>query len=259
MFCENALSRTEYELYNLFIMSQWCLTIKKIFKIQYFSTFSFNLPADFGLSNICEGDNLLKTQCGSPEYAAPELFRRGCRYGTEVDLWSLWVNWNFYIFHRASVFERVSIFPNLLHSAIQIYVDLNNPFLSLGVAKLIDWNTLNAVHTHNFSVWLILHNTYAKQIKRKSGIFYIYCYLYCYLYIMKVFYASSFILKHRDLLISKSLFKYHLFVFYRLSLYFFIVNSFSTKLKSSIKMSTSSFSFRGVIMYGIVVGQLPFR
>ena len=45
--------------------------------------------ADFGLSNICLGDELLKTQCGSPEYAAPELFRRGCRYGTEVDLWSL--------------------------------------------------------------------------------------------------------------------------------------------------------------------------
>ena len=47
---------------------------------------------DFGLSNICRGDDLLKTQCGSPEYAAPELFKRGCRYGTEVDLWSLWVN-----------------------------------------------------------------------------------------------------------------------------------------------------------------------
>jgi len=45
--------------------------------------------ADFGLSNICRGDDLLRTQCGSPEYAAPELFRRGCRYGTEVDLWSL--------------------------------------------------------------------------------------------------------------------------------------------------------------------------
>ena len=51
-----------------------------------------NLLADFGLSNICQGENLLKTQCGSPEYAAPELFRRGCRYGTEVDLWSLWVH-----------------------------------------------------------------------------------------------------------------------------------------------------------------------
>ena len=61
-------------------------------QIQYFSLsffFFLNFSADFGLSNICEGDNLLRTQCGSPEYAAPELFRRGCRYGTEVDLWSL--------------------------------------------------------------------------------------------------------------------------------------------------------------------------
>ncbi|XP_022799841.1 serine/threonine-protein kinase par-1-like isoform X2 [Stylophora pistillata] len=46
---------------------------------------------DFGLSNICQGDTLLKTQCGSPEYAAPELFKHGCRYGKEVDLWSLGV------------------------------------------------------------------------------------------------------------------------------------------------------------------------
>nr|XP_046493020.1 hormonally up-regulated neu tumor-associated kinase homolog [Neodiprion pinetum] len=44
---------------------------------------------DFGLSNMYTGESLLKTHCGSPEYAAPELFVVGKRYGPEVDLWSL--------------------------------------------------------------------------------------------------------------------------------------------------------------------------
>ncbi|XP_051176274.1 serine/threonine-protein kinase MARK2-like isoform X2 [Leptopilina boulardi] len=46
---------------------------------------------DFGLSNICNNNELLKTHCGSPEYAAPELFIDGKKYGPEVDLWSLGV------------------------------------------------------------------------------------------------------------------------------------------------------------------------
>ena len=45
--------------------------------------------SDFGLSNRYDDVNPLKTQCGSPEYAAPELFVKGKKYGPEVDLWSL--------------------------------------------------------------------------------------------------------------------------------------------------------------------------
>lgn len=44
---------------------------------------------DFGLSNVFEPGNPLRTHCGSPEYAAPELFVPGKTYGPEVDLWSL--------------------------------------------------------------------------------------------------------------------------------------------------------------------------
>ncbi|XP_069683256.1 serine/threonine-protein kinase MARK1-like [Periplaneta americana] len=46
---------------------------------------------DFGLSNTWGPDRALKTHCGSPEYAAPELFIMGQNYGPEVDLWSLGV------------------------------------------------------------------------------------------------------------------------------------------------------------------------
>ncbi|XP_046858781.1 5'-AMP-activated serine/threonine-protein kinase catalytic subunit alpha-like [Xenia sp. Carnegie-2017] len=44
---------------------------------------------DFGFSNIFSKDDFLSTRCGSPEYAAPELFSRDSKYTTEVDVWSL--------------------------------------------------------------------------------------------------------------------------------------------------------------------------
>ncbi|KAJ3053396.1 Serine/threonine-protein kinase par-1 [Rhizophlyctis rosea] len=47
--------------------------------------------ADFGFSNYYDPDSKLDTFCGSPPYAAPELFQ-GRRYtGPEVDIWSLGV------------------------------------------------------------------------------------------------------------------------------------------------------------------------
>ncbi len=49
------------------------------------------LLLDFGLSNSTKPGSLLQTHCGSPEYAAPELFIPGREYGPEVDVWSLYV------------------------------------------------------------------------------------------------------------------------------------------------------------------------
>ena len=45
--------------------------------------------ADFGLSITFTKDELMKTHCGSPEYAAPELFAAQDKYGPEIDVWSL--------------------------------------------------------------------------------------------------------------------------------------------------------------------------
>eukprot|EP00051_Salpingoeca_urceolata_P014588 m.186078 g.186078 ORF g.186078 m.186078 type:complete len:532 (-) comp18129_c0_seq2:131-1726(-) len=44
--------------------------------------------ADFGLSNIMSDGDFLKTSCGSPNYAAPEVISGHLYAGPEVDVWS---------------------------------------------------------------------------------------------------------------------------------------------------------------------------
>ncbi|KAJ4835382.1 SNF1- protein kinase catalytic subunit alpha kin10 [Turnera subulata] len=44
--------------------------------------------ADFGLSNVMRDGHFLKTSCGSPNYAAPEVISGKFYSGSEVDVWS---------------------------------------------------------------------------------------------------------------------------------------------------------------------------
>ena len=44
--------------------------------------------ADFGLSNIMRDGEFLRTSCGSPNYAAPEVISGSVYAGPEVDIWS---------------------------------------------------------------------------------------------------------------------------------------------------------------------------
>jgi len=46
--------------------------------------------ADFGFAKVATSSNSLKTQCGTPNYVAPEILN-GQLYGTQVDNWSLGV------------------------------------------------------------------------------------------------------------------------------------------------------------------------
>lgn len=46
--------------------------------------------ADFGLARRTSGPYSLRTQCGSPNYVAPEIIRGKC-YGSKVDMWSIGV------------------------------------------------------------------------------------------------------------------------------------------------------------------------
>lgn len=43
---------------------------------------------DFGLSNTYSDGELLKTACGSPCYAAPEMIAGEKYHGSKVDIWS---------------------------------------------------------------------------------------------------------------------------------------------------------------------------
>ena len=44
--------------------------------------------ADFGLSNVMRDGDFLRTSCGSPNYAAPEVISGSLYAGPEVDVWS---------------------------------------------------------------------------------------------------------------------------------------------------------------------------
>ena len=55
--------------------------------IQITIQFHFLQIADFGLSNVYDGKNLLNTFCGSPLYASPEIVRGNPYAGPEVDCW----------------------------------------------------------------------------------------------------------------------------------------------------------------------------
>lgn len=43
--------------------------------------------ADFGFSNYFKAGGLLSTWCGSPPYAAPEVFEGKKYTGPEIDIW----------------------------------------------------------------------------------------------------------------------------------------------------------------------------
>ena len=47
--------------------------------------------ADFGLSNTMRDGDFLRTSCGSPNYAAPEVISGNLYAGPEVDVWSIGV------------------------------------------------------------------------------------------------------------------------------------------------------------------------
>ena len=47
--------------------------------------------ADFGMASLVSGDRLLKTSCGSPHYASPEVIHGRAYNGFKSDVWSLGV------------------------------------------------------------------------------------------------------------------------------------------------------------------------
>ena len=61
---------------------------------------------DFGFSNIFDIGSKLKTFCGSPPYAAPELFEGKEYYGPAADIWVLVL---YFIYFKAIFWRKVSV------------------------------------------------------------------------------------------------------------------------------------------------------
>ncbi|XP_076444780.1 uncharacterized protein LOC143282838 [Babylonia areolata] len=90
---------------------------------------------DFGLSALCQRESGLHTQCGSPAYAAPEIFGNR-RYGPAVDLWSIGVCL------YAMVVGRLPFLPHPPTNLPQLHaLILKGPvipvFLSTGLQQLL--------------------------------------------------------------------------------------------------------------------------
>lgn len=90
--------------------------------------------ADFGLSNIMTDGNFLKTSCGSPNYAAPEVISGRLYAGPEVDVWSCGVILYVMLVGRLP-FDEESI-PELFHRISQGVYNIPD-FLSAGARNLL--------------------------------------------------------------------------------------------------------------------------
>lgn len=67
--------------------------------------------ADFGFSNYFTPGEQLATWCGSPPYAAPEVFEGKKYYGPEIDVWVNVLNYNdfFLLLYRCKSRMKVII------------------------------------------------------------------------------------------------------------------------------------------------------
>jgi carbon catabolite-derepressing protein kinase len=90
--------------------------------------------ADFGLSNIMTDGNFLKTSCGSPNYAAPEVISGKLYAGPEVDVWSCGVILYVLLCGRLPFDDEYipTLFKKIAQGRFQI-----PSYLSQGAVKLI--------------------------------------------------------------------------------------------------------------------------
>ncbi|KAI5367433.1 putative serine/threonine-protein kinase, active [Septoria linicola] len=90
--------------------------------------------ADFGLSNIMTDGNFLKTSCGSPNYAAPEVISGKLYAGPEVDVWSCGVILYVLLVGRLPFDDEYipALFKKIAQGQYHI-----PPYLSPGAARLI--------------------------------------------------------------------------------------------------------------------------
>ncbi|GFZ03556.1 SNF1 kinase homolog 11 [Actinidia rufa] len=95
--------------------------------------------ADFGLSNVMLDGHFLKTSCGSPNYAAPEVVSGKLYAGPEIDVWSCGVilyallcgTLPFDDENIPNLFKKIKIDEDVLQEVLKMGVDKNHLIESL--------------------------------------------------------------------------------------------------------------------------------
>ena len=72
---------------TVYDFSQTPLSFNSLIQFLSFPSLTVVSLLDFGFSNHFSKDSILRTWCGSPPYAAPELFQGKEYVGPEVDVW----------------------------------------------------------------------------------------------------------------------------------------------------------------------------
>lgn len=75
--------------------------------------FFFFLFLDFGFGNFYKAGEPLSTWCGSPPYAAPEVFEGKEYEGPQLDIWVSWFKLNFLMGDQWSIVCLLTLIPGL--------------------------------------------------------------------------------------------------------------------------------------------------
>ncbi|GMM29578.1 AMP-activated serine/threonine-protein kinase catalytic subunit [Martiniozyma asiatica (nom. inval.)] len=105
--------------------------------------------ADFGLSNIMSDGNFLKTSCGSPNYAAPEVISGKLYAGPEVDVWSCGVILYVMLCGRLPFDDELipALFKKISNGVYTLPHDLSSGAKNL-LTRMLVVNPLNRITIH---------------------------------------------------------------------------------------------------------------